>query len=442
MKFQRRSGIFRIAALILIGALSGCSSVPWFGQDKNPTPPTELTALTAEVTLTPRWSVRPTRGTEGRRLYLVPALHGGRLYVADASGRIAAVDADSGRTLWQRETGLAFSGGPAVAGERLVLGTSQGEVVALALTDGHELWRHQLGSEVLSVPRSISAEAICVHTLDDTLYALDAATGQERWHVNYPAPVLTLRGSSTPTLTPSGVVVGLSSGKLVKLDPHDGTPLWEVVISRPSGRSELARIADLDADPLLVDDQIYVGSYHGDLAAVDVLTGTVRWRRELSAYAGLAVAGDDLLITDSQDQVWSAELGTGAGRWKQDALRYRQLTAPTVVEQWLVVGDVEGYLHVLDQGDGRLVGRLRLTKTAGITARPLLADGRLYVYADDGTLAALTVLKSQAAALKSSQLPDFKSPQPPFFKGGQSASPPAPAKTPAPVAKTNPAPAH
>lgn len=413
--------LIRIGMLGLIGLLTGCESMPWFGQDKNPTPPTELTKLVAEVTITPRWSVRPTQGSEGRHLYLVPAFAAGRIYVADATGRVVAVDADSGKTLWQRDTGLSFSGGPALEADRLVLGTSQGELVALAASDGREQWRSRLGSEVLSVPRFTGDGLIVVHTLDDTLSGIDAATGKERWRVAYPAPVLTLRGSSTPTLTPSGVVVGLSGGKLVKLDTHDGAPLWEVVISRPSGRSELARIADIDADPLVVDNQIYVGSYHGDLAAVDVATGEVRWRRELSAYAGLAAASDSLFITDSQDQVWSADLNTGAGRWKQDALRYRQLTAPTVLGDWLLVGDLEGYVHVLDQADGRLIGRIQITKKDGITARPLLVDGRLYVYAKDGTLTALSV-----GAVSSP-----KSPQPPFVKGGLAA----------PAAKPNPAPA-
>ncbi|MBV5310163.1 PQQ-binding-like beta-propeller repeat protein, partial [Chromatium okenii] len=131
-------------------------------------------------------------------------------------------------------------------------------------------------------------------------------------------------------------------------------------------------------------------------------------------------ADDSLFITDSQDQVWSADLNTGAGRWKQDALRYRQLTAPTVLGDWLLVGDLEGYLHVLHQADGRLLGRTRITKD-GITARPLLVDGRLYVYAKDGTLTALSVGAGSAP----------KSPQPPFVKGGLAA----------PAAKPNPAPA-
>jgi outer membrane protein assembly factor BamB len=376
--------------LALATPLSGCGSIPWFGKEKDPTPPSPLPSLAQETGFNTLWSTRPTRGTEGRRLYLVPALAEGRLYVADARGRVVALAADSGRELWQRDTGLAFSGGPDVAGERLVLGTSQGELVALSTQDGHELWRAQLGSEVLSVPRLGAEGQVIVHTLDDSIHGLDAATGQIQWRVNYPPPVLTLRGSSTPALTENGIIVGLSGGKLVKLDPKDGLPLWEVIVTRPSGRSELARIADIDADPVLVGSTVYVGAYNGDLAAVDRELGEVLWRRELSAHAGLTADADGLYVTDSTDQVWGAEMADGAGRWQQDQLRYRRLTAPALLGERLLVGDFEGYLHLLDKRDGRLVGRMRLTK-AGITARPLASGNRVYVYADDGTLAALTL---------------------------------------------------
>lgn len=390
MGFQRRL-VTRLGVIFLTGLLTGCGYIPWFGKDKDPTPPTKLSSFVQEVGVNTLWSVRPTRGSEGRRLYLVPAIAADRLYVADARGRVVAIAADTGRVLWERETGLAFSGGPAVEGDRMALGTSQGELLALSTKDGSEQWRARLGSEVLSVPRFTGDGKIIVHTLDDTLYGIEATTGKELWRIAYPAPVLTLRGSSTPTLAPNGVIVGLSGGKLVKLDPRDGAPLWEVIISRPSGRSELSRIADIDADPILIGNTVYVGSYNGDLAAVDAATGEVLWRRELSAHAGLAAEGTGLFVTDSRDQVWGAEPSTGGGRWKQENLRYRQLTAPALVGNLIAVGDLEGYLHLLNQSDGRLVGRTRITKKGGITARPLVSGGRIYVFAKDGTLAALTV---------------------------------------------------
>lgn len=379
-----------VMPLGLVLALSGCGAIPWLGGDKDPTPPTKLTELVSEASLDVLWSERATKGTKGRRLYLVPALGTGRAFVADANGLIVAVDADTGRVLWSRETDLPFSAGPDLEGDRLVLGTASGLAVALSATDGRELWRAQLSGEVLSVPRYSGNGQVIVHTQDDTIVGLDAAKGNEVWRATYPAPVLTLRGSSTPTVVPGGVLIGLAGGKLVKLDPADGTPLWEVTITAPRGRSELSRIADVDAEPVVVGSLVFVGTYNGDLAAVDINTGAVQWRRQLSSHAGLAADTGDLFVTDSDDRVWAADPAGGAGRWRQDRLKFRQLTAPVLIGNAIAVGDLDGWLHLIAQDDGRLLARTRIAKSP-IVARPQVAGGRIFVYANDGTLAAVSV---------------------------------------------------
>ncbi|UHD14842.1 outer membrane protein assembly factor BamB [Thiocapsa bogorovii] len=399
MVTQSTAGAARLGTLLLAGLLGGCGMFPWLGADKDPTPPTKLTEIVQTVGLNTLWSERVTRGTRERRLYLVPVISENRIFVADSRGRLVAVAADSGRVLWERDTDLHFSGGPDVKGERLVIGTSRGELVAFSSRDGNELWRTQLGSEVLSVPRLTDTAQVIVHTLDDSIYGIDANTGAQQWRLNYPAPVLTLRGSSSPVVTPAGILVGLSGGKLLNLDPPDGTPLWEVAITRPSGRSELSRIADIDADPVVIGTIAFVGSYNGDLAAVDITTGTVIWRRELSAHAGLAADTSDLFVTDSSDQIWGADPSDGAGRWRQEGLRYRQVTAPALVGNLIAVGDLDGYVHLLARSDGRLVGRTRVTGKGAITARPLVVGNRLYVFADDGTLAALSVGAAPSAKM-------------------------------------------
>jgi outer membrane protein assembly factor BamB len=377
------------AVLLLAATLTGCSYIPWLGGEKDPTPPTVLTTIAPEVTATTLWSARLTKGSEDRRLALVPAIGGGRVYVADVHGKVVAANADTGHVLWEQTTKLPLSAGPELSGDRLILGTSNGLVIALSSADGKERWRTQVNGEVLAVPRRTDDGKIIVHTLDDTIFALDEATGKELWRATYPAPILTLRGSSTPVIVPKGVIVGLAGGKLVKLDTTDGAPLWEVIITAPSGRSELARISDIDADPVVIGRVVLVGTYNGDLAAVDLEGGTVTWRRKLSSHAGLAATDTNLFITDSQDLVWGADPVSGAGRWKQERLRYRLLTAPTLTGNLIAVGDLQGWLHLIAQTDGRLVGRTRISNHA-ITTRPVLAGGRLYVYTTDGTLAALT----------------------------------------------------
>lgn len=379
-----RTGLLTILSALL---LSGCGIMSWFGGEEDPRPPTELKELKPEITVTILWSREIGVGTDGRRLNLIPALHGGRLYVADAEGRILALDAATGKVLWEQETGLPFSGGPAVDAEHIILGSSDGDLVARSARDGAERWHTRLGSEILSVPR-IAGSSVLVHTLDDSVYAFKLGSGDQIWKYSHPAPVLTLRGSSIPAVTDDSVIVGISGGKLVNLELQSGVPRWETTVTPPHGRSELARIADIDADPIIVEDTVYVATYNGDLAAIDLTTGAVHWRRRLSAHAGLAASAGMLYITDSDDLIRAAT-AAGTDIWKQEALKYRRLTAPAVLGNLVAVGDIEGYVHWLDRRDGRLVAQTEVADEP-ITGRPRVAGSKLYVYGNDGTLAALS----------------------------------------------------
>ncbi|AGA90654.1 outer membrane assembly lipoprotein YfgL [Thioflavicoccus mobilis 8321] len=388
--------LLRLTLCLGAVALSGCSALPWLGGDKDPNPPTPLVKFSPQVDLRVLWRRDVGHGTDKRRLYLVPAISGGHVIAADARGLVTAVGADDGRQVWRTDLGVPLSGGPASDGSRVIVGSTNGDLIALSAVDGSQLWRSRADSEILSVPRLIG-DLVVVHTLDDNVYGFDATNGEVRWRYRGQTPVLILRGSSSPAIVPSGAIVGLTGGRLVELDLNEGVPLWTTRVTPPTGRSELERITDLDADPVVVGDTVYVGTYNGDLAAIDVASGAILWRRTLSVYSGLAADEDALYVTDADDYVWAADRESGAGRWRQEQLAHRRLSAPALLGDLVLVGDYDGYLHGIARNDGHLAARTRIAK-GRITARPLVADGRLYVFADDGTLAALTLGASQPAA--------------------------------------------
>lgn len=385
-------GSHSIAILPLLAILlNGCGSLPdpmgWFESD-NQAPPTELTDYEPRVQVKTLWDQDSGGGSEKQYLKLVPAVHQGRVVVADAEGGIQSLNSGNGQTVWTQDTDSPISGGPGVGEDLVLVGTRDAEVIALRESDGEELWRSRLSSEILSVPQ-VQSETIVVHTIDGKLYGLDIENGAQQWVYDRTVPVLTLRGNSSPVIDGSSVIAGFASGKLVNLDLYSGDPRWETLVTPPRGRSELERIVDIDADPVIYDGIIYVCTFQGEVAAVSVDTGVVLWRRPVSSHAGLSADWRHVYVTDAKDQVWALDPHSGAGLWKQDKLLNRRLTAPAILDDYVLVGDLEGYVHWLSYEDGSLMARTRVGN-APISAPLRVVDDIAYVYTEDGVVTAMT----------------------------------------------------
>jgi len=359
----------------------------WFDDDVKEVEPNELSDFDKTLEVKTLWDTDIGSGTDNLRLRLIPRVDGGRVYAADSEGQVQALDSLTGKRIWKTDLDLPLSGGPG-SGEGLVLlGTSDGEVVALNADNGEQLWKAQVSSEVLSVPAAASG-VVVVHSIDGKLVGLNAVDGKQLWLYSRKVPVLTLRGTSSPKINGGVVYTGFAGGKLVAIDLQKGFVQWEASITAPSGRSELERMVDIDGDPFISDGTVYVATYQGELAAVSEYSGTLLWRRKLSSYSGVDADWRNLYITDDMGNVWGINTENGAAMWKQDKLLNRRLSAPAVVDGYVVVGDFEGYLHWLSHDDGKMVARTRVGGQA-ITAAPVMSDGVVYVFGDGGALAAV-----------------------------------------------------
>jgi outer membrane protein assembly factor BamB len=301
---------------------------------------------------------------------------------------VQARDLRTGDLIWEAETDIHFSGGPGLGNGTAILGSSDAEVVALNSENGETLWKSGVSSEVLSVP-VIANGIVVIRTTDGSVIALNEKNGGKLWSYEINVPALSVRGIGAPIIVEDNVIVGYDNGKLMALRLTDGKYGWETSIAIPKGRSEVERLADLDADPIDVAGVIYIAGYHGGVAAVSELDGDVLWRNEtISSYTGLSNDSRYLYLSDANSDVLQLDQRTGASLWKQKDLHQRKLTAPAVYDNYVVVGDFEGYVHWLSTSDGRQLGRVKVTDSA-IDAKPVVADNTVYVYAKDGTLTAL-----------------------------------------------------
>ncbi len=373
---MRRPIVVAFACLILVA----CSG------KENVREPAELRDIASPAVQPKRaWSRSVALGDHFSRLGV--AVADDALFVSSAAGQVRALVPDTGRPIWEARTQTRASAGPALAGDLVLVGTLDAEVVALSRADGRERWRHTVSSEVMADPVS-TLDLVIVRTVDGRLHGLERDSGALRWTFDRSVPSLTLRGLSAPLLHGGRLFVGMDNGRMAALDPDNGQLLWEQVIAAPTGRSELERLADIDADLVAADKEIYVASVGGELACVDGDTGQVLWRRSIASYSGMALVDDKLVVSDTDGRVWALDARTGAAAWKQEDLLYRRLSAPAAQGDLVVLGDFEGYLHWLSPRDGSLVGRVR-AGSAAFQGAPVTVGDQLLAYSRDGRLFAI-----------------------------------------------------
>lgn len=416
---SRPQGRFAKIAVLTVFAMAagGCSWfswVPWIGdKDDGPDPlkPADLVDFDPEVRIERRWKAAIGKGLGRKYLRLNPVVLADRIYAADGYGVVEARDRFSGKREWRTQispysdikggmfSSLNFfdrtdpsfvSGGVGAGGGLVLLGTTGGTMVALSAAHGGEVWRVYLGSEILSRP-AFGDNAVFAQTIDGRLLALEQSDGGVRWSFDIQVPVLTLRGTASPAYDNGIVYAGFANGTVSAIRTENGEPIWEHRVMLPEGRSELDRIVDVDGSPLLAGPLVYAVAYQGQLKALRRADGNALWQLDHSSYLDLAQGYGHVYVIDETDAVVAIDEQTAREVWRQEGLYRRKLSSPLTFGNYLVVGDDDGYLHVLAQSDGRFLGRQKLDGK-GIRSAMSVSEGRtLYVFGNSGSLQAVEI---------------------------------------------------
>ncbi|MCY0967029.1 outer membrane protein assembly factor BamB [Parathalassolituus penaei] len=281
-----------------------------------------------------------------------------RIYAADTSGAVTALELDSGSTIWSIQLDKQIGSAMTKVDDTLYVVTYDGVIHALSAEDGSSKWEAHLSSESVA-PVGADSERVFVHTVDGRIAALDAADGKQLWSYETSMPVLTVRGTGTPMPVDGLVITGLANGKVIALDRELGIPRWEARLAMPEGRSELDRLVDVDGTVYLEDNLVYAASYHGKVAAIG-LDGNTRWEEDGSSYTSPELALGNVYLTLDDGRIQAYDQATGNGIWTQVDLKDKALGPITASGNHLAVADSDGYLYLLNQQDGSLAARIWL----------------------------------------------------------------------------------
>ncbi|MDO8261960.1 MAG: outer membrane protein assembly factor BamB [Gallionella sp.] len=366
-------------------ALSGCSADKPSGWAGMKGEPAKLVEFTGTAKFEVRWFGHV--GDLGENL-LQPALTKDAIYGVSGKGSLTRLDIATGKQAWRIESGIKVSGG-AGSGEGLVLiGSDKGDVLAYD-ENGKLRWKSRVSSEVLSVPQ-VADGVVMVRSGDGRIAGLDATDGKRVWVYERSTPALVVRSHAGVTIQRGVAYAGFAGGKLVAIRVKNGEVLWETSVSQPRGNTELERISDITSNPVVDDEQVCAIAFQGRVACYDIVQGSPLWNREISSDKGMTLLRKYLYLSDANGSVIVLDKTSGSAMWKNDQLFMRDTTAPSVLMNFVVVGDNEGYLHGLSREDGNYAARIKLDGGA-IKASPIQLDDGLLVQTQSGRLYSLSI---------------------------------------------------
>jgi outer membrane protein assembly factor BamB len=339
-----------------------------------------------------------------------PVVVGDAVYTGSSGtgGNLWALDAESGDRYWEFETDGWVNHAPAVADGTVFVGTDGQTVHAVDARSGDERWSVDLGRDLHDSSPTVVDGTVFVGTAGDSpatvsgdededevnragmVVALDADTGGTRWSFEVSDWI-----STTPAVAEGRVYFGDATGRVRALDASTGEEVW----SFDAGSKVLS-------SPALTDGTLYFGA-NGRLYALDARTGDPHWTFDLrwpTVKSSPAVAGGTVFVgchggggcrlvpddetCDAPDETGSlhaVDADLGAEEWRYDVERDVR-SSPAVADGIVYLGCAGG-ASAVRAADGREAWRVEFGSY--VDSSPAVADGRVFVNCSDGKVYAL-----------------------------------------------------
>jgi len=367
------------ALAILSIALIGCSSnkTKEVKVKPNPLPKVAQASSLVQVFST---NVSATNSEDALRIRLDS--DNGVVFALDPKGEVAAYKGK--QRLWETKvTKQGLSSGVEAADGLVIVGNQKGQLFALDQSTGEKKWSAQLSGAIISSALIQSGRVIVVAN-DGTVYALDVESGQQAWTYKLPNASFSLRGQATPVrLDDRTVLIGTSTGYLFAIDSIAGVPRLQRRVAVSEGRSDIQRLIDVDAEPVVSGQYVVTTSFQGQVTVLDLASQSVLWSENSSSLNRPEVVDGKVIVSQTDGKIVAYDLITGNELWKNEQLLNRNLSNLVALGSNLVVGDLDGYLHQVDLNTGATLGR---TKTSGEVRTLRVVDNQLFVSTRKGAL--------------------------------------------------------
>ena len=381
----------KLILFLFIGILSSCSSLSslnfWSDDsDEDSSKPAELVSFQEEASVNIVW--KKSFKSSNELGSFKPAFYAGQMLVADSDGEITSLNPKTGKVNWTKTLERELAAGVVSGFGKFVVSDTEGNVLGFDLESQESLWETNIGGEVLA-NAVIDASLVVVKNSVGELVALDSSSGEQKWTFRSQLPALTVRGTGEPIIEDGIVFSTFDNGRLGAFQLNTGFFLWDGPISFVEGSSELENLLDADSSPVFANQLIFATNYQGNLTAFDLAQKRPVWNSKASSFHSPVIGQGMIMVIQDDGSIISFSSSNLAPSWVSEEYKIRDLSNGEIFENYMLVGDLEGYLHLINPMTGKTVGR---KKVSGNPIKSLVTYGGLaYTIDQDSNLVAISL---------------------------------------------------
>ena len=352
-----KNNIFLSIVFVMI---SSCSTLAFWEDDSDVEviEPVALKSFKNEYSLSIEWK-KSFKGENGLGSFR-PSFYSGNMLVADPEGNIFSINPQSGKENWKINLDRELAAGVASGFGKLIVSDLNGFVIAIDSDKQEIVWEKNIGGEVLS-NAVVSASLILVKNSVGELVALSSLSGEKKWFFRSQLPALTVRGTGESIIENGIVFSTFDNGRLGAFQLETGFFLWDAPISFVEGSSELENLIDADSAPVIAKQLIFATNYQGNLTAFDIAQKRPVWNANASSFYSPVVANNMIMVIQDDGSILSFSLANLSPSWTSKEYLRRQLSSGVAYKNLLLVGDLDGYVHVINPMTGITVGRKKVS---------------------------------------------------------------------------------
>ena len=322
------------------------------------------------------------------------------IFAMDAVGNLKALNANTGKILWENKISdrensyTAIAGGLSIYNELLFAHLGGLDVVSFNAISGDEIWRKSFDLPVVGGPTA-NSKGVLYSLIDGSIKFLDKDNGEIIWEKTGVNEINGIIGTGSIALNDEIAIVPGFGGDISIIDIVNGGFLWEDNLASMNPKTAVEQISSIKAPPVIDRDNFFAISQSGRFASYDLNYNSMNWELNISGSQMPWISGDSLFIISDDANLFCIRKEDGAIRWyvklpykiEESFINFQKYIphfGPIVASGKVYIVSGDKMLRVYNSLNGNLIEEIKFN--ASFSTQPIILNSTLYLINDNAQI--------------------------------------------------------